>query len=193
MEQSVKTSTARISVVRMARIGLMAAALCVAAPWSIPVGPIPISMATLVVYLAGCVLGAVDGTIAVAVYLLLGAVGLPVFSGFAGGVQKLIGVTGGYLVGYLPLATITGLVADKAKHRWLVVPGMVAGTVVLYALGTAWFMFQSGRTLAESMALCVVPFLPGDALKIAAATLAGIPLRLAMEKIMKRSKPKAEV
>ena len=90
-------------------VAVMAALLCVAGPLTVSIGPIPLSLATFVVYMAGAVLGAKRGTLAVAVYLLLGLVGLPVFSGFTGGLQKLIGVTGGYLVGYLPCALITGL------------------------------------------------------------------------------------
>ena len=179
------------NLIRMCRIAVMAAFLCVVSPWSIPIGPIPISLATLAVYLIGAVLGCVDGTIAVAVYLLLGAVGVPVFSGFEGGLQKLIGVTGGYLVGYLPCVALTGLFADRFRGKgsqWLVIAGMVLGTVVLYALGTAWFMLQTQRSLAESMSLCVLPFLPGDAAKIAVAALAGIPLRHAVEKLLNRTK-----
>jgi biotin transport system substrate-specific component len=65
---------------------------------------------------------------------------------------------------------------------------MVRGTVVLYALGTAWFMLQTQRTLVESMSLCVIPFLPGDAAKIAVATLIGIPLRNTMDKVLHKAK-----
>ena len=194
MEVTSKRKGPRLSVIRMTRIAVFAALLCVAAPWSIPIGPIPLSLATFVVYLTGALLGLVDGTIAVAVYLLLGAVGVPVFSGFTGGIQKLLGVTGGYLVGYLPCVAIVGAAADHTKkHRWLVAVAMVAGTALLYALGTVWFMLQSGRTLAESMSLCVLPFLPGDAAKIAVASALSIPLRAAMEKLLtRRSLPPSE-
>ena len=93
----------------MTIIAVMAALICVAGPLSVSIGPIPLSLASFAVYMAGAVLGAKKGTLAVGIYLLLGLVGLPVFSGFSGGFQKLIGVTGGYLVGYLPCALITGL------------------------------------------------------------------------------------
>ena len=177
----------RNAVVRMCRIAVMAALLCVASPWSIPIGPIPISLATFAVYLIGVVLGCVDGTIAVAIYLLLGAVGVPVFTGFAGGVQKLIGATGGYLVGYLPCVAIVGAVSDwkPGKYLWLIL-SMIGGTLLLYALGTAWFMFQSGRSLVDSLGLCVLPFLPGDAAKITVAVLAGVPLRRVTDKLLHR-------
>ncbi len=188
METNQNSAGVRLPLIRMTRIAVMAALLCVAAPWSVPIGPIPISLATLAVYFIGAVLGAVDGTIAVAVYLLLGAVGVPVFSGFEGGVQKLIGVTGGYLIGYLPCVAATGLAADRFPKRWMVVIGMILGTVLLYAFGTAWFMLQTHQTLTESMTLCVIPFLPGDAAKIAAAALVGIPLRVQMEKWLGKAK-----
>ena len=81
---------------------LFAAILCVAAPFSIPVGPIPITLATFAIYLAAIVLGKKYGTLAVVIYILLGAVGLPVFSGFSGGFQKIVSATGGYIIGYIP-------------------------------------------------------------------------------------------
>ena len=100
---------------------------------SIPVGPIPLSLATFAVYLAGSVLGRKKGTIAVALYLVIGVIGVPVFSGFSGGFQKLAGVTGGYLIGYLPCAYLSGVGAEKReKAGWWFHPlMMVAGTVLL--------------------------------------------------------------
>ena len=157
---------------------VMAALMCLAAPLSVPIGPIPISLATFIVYLAGALLGWKRGAAAVGVYILLGAVGLPVFSGYQGGVQKLLGVTGGYIVGYLPLAVITGLAADRmADRKWALPAAMVAGTAVLYALGTVWFMAMTGNSLGASMGMCVLPFLPGDAAKIAVATVLSVLVR----------------
>ena len=165
-------------------VAVMAALLCVAGPLTVSIGPIPLSLATFVVYMAGAVLGAKRGTLAVAVYLLLGLVGLPVFSGFTGGLQKLIGVTGGYLVGYLPCALITGLAvvpdSPEVGPCWRLPAFMALGTVVLYIIGTAWFMIQTKNSLAASMGMCVVPFLPGDAAKIVAATLIAKPVRRAV-------------
>lgn len=156
-------------------IAVMAALICVAGPLSISIGPIPLSLASFAVYMAGAVLGAKKGTLAVGIYLLLGLVGLPVFSGFSGGFQKLIGVTGGYLVGYLPCACITGLAvkpdSPDSGSQWRLPAFMALGTAVLYLIGTAWFMIQTRNTLAASMGMCVIPFLPGDAVKIVAASL----------------------
>ena len=162
---------------------IFAALICVAAPWTVPVGPIPITLATLAVYLAAAVLGWKKGTVAVVVYLLLGAVGVPVFSGFSGGFARLIGPTGGYLVGYIPCALLTGLVSDRFPKPWGYAVGMVLGTVVLYALGTAWFCVQSGSELGHALAVCVVPFLIGDAIKIAAAIVLASILRPVLERM----------
>ena len=168
----------------MALIGVMAALICVAGPLSISIGPIPLSLASFAVYMAGAVLGAKKGALAVGIYLLLGLVGLPVFSGFSGGLQKLIGVTGGYLVGYLPCACITGLAvkpnSPESGLRWRLPAFMALGTAVLYLIGTAWFMVQTRNTLAASMGMCVIPFLPGDAVKIVAASLLARPVRRAL-------------
>lgn len=165
---------------------LFAALICVCAPWAIPVGPVPISLATFVVYLAAAVLGWKRGCVAVIVYVLLGAVGVPVFSGFSGGVQKLVSMTGGYIVGYIPCALIVGLFADKFSKIWSYAVGMVAGTVVLYALGTAWFIFLAKCTLGYALTVCVVPFLLGDAAKIAAASILTLELRPRVEKFLKK-------
>ena len=98
-------------------IAVLAALLCVVAPLSVPVGPIPISLASFAVYLAGAFLGWKRGTAAVAVYILLGAAGVPVFSGYEGGLQKLAGVTGGFILGYLPCAAVVGLAADRMAEK----------------------------------------------------------------------------
>jgi len=169
----------------MVLTGVMAALLCIAGPLSIPVGPIPLSLASFAVYLAGAVLGWKRGVAAVALYLLIGITGVPVFSGFTGGFQKLAGVTGGYLIGYLFCALITGLGAgtpDRPVSRPLPVTIllMAAGTLVLYIFGTAWFVLQTGKTVGAALGLCVLPFLPGDAAKIIAASLISVPVRRAL-------------
>lgn len=154
---------------------LMAALICIAGPLTLAIGPVPLSLATFAVYLAGAVLGARKGTAAVAVYLLIGIVGVPVFSGFSGGFQKLAGVTGGYLAGYLPCAWLSGIrIRTKEEGRPELLRRMAlmaAGTLVLYIIGTVWFMIQTRNGLGAALSLCVLPFLPGDAAKIAAAAL----------------------
>lgn len=167
----------------MTLIGVMAALLCIAGPFTVAIGPVPLSLATFAVYLAGAVLGWKRGTSAVIIYLLIGIAGVPVFSGFTGGFQKLAGVTGGYLAGYAICALITGLgsgMPRQDKPPWLLPVCMAAGTAALYAIGTAWFMIQTGNALDAALGLCVIPFLPGDAVKIAAAVLIARPVRKAV-------------
>ena len=157
----------------MTLTAVMAALVCIAGPLTIPAGPIPLSLATFAVYLAGSVLGRKKGTIAVGLYLLIGIIGVPVFSGFSGGFQKIAGVTGGYLIGYLPCAYLSGVGAEKRDSMgwWFHTLMMVAGTVLLYTIGTVNFMLHTGNGLGAALSLCVIPFLPGDAVKVAGATL----------------------
>ena len=163
---------------------LMAALICVAGPLSVSIGPIPLTLATFAVYLAAAVLGSKRGTLAVALYLLIGLVGLPVFSGFSGGFQKLVGVTGGYLIGYLPGAWIGGMGVKPGQaapgSRWRLPLFLALGTLAIYVLGTAWFVIQTGNGLVAALSLCVLPFLPGDAIKIGAASLLARPIRKAL-------------
>ena len=173
-----KMNQKQMKVRDMTLTAVMAALICVAGPLVVPIGPIPLSLASFAVYLAGAVLGSRRGTLAVALYLLIGLIGIPVFSGFSGGFQKLAGVTGGYLVGYLPCAFLSGLGGERAEERhrrWILPLMMVLGTAVLYLIGTAWFMFvyarQSGAIgLGTALAWCVIPYLIPDAIKIALAT-----------------------
>ncbi|MBR2768552.1 MAG: biotin transporter BioY [Solobacterium sp.] len=156
----------------LTEIAVMTALLSVLSPISIPLSSlVPISLATLMVMLAGGITGAKNGTIAVLLYLLLGFLGFPVFAGWTGGAGILFGMTGGFLFGYLPLAWCTGLGFHGQESTAKRILGMLAGTLILYLLGTLWFMFFTSSSLMASLAACVIPFLPGDALKIAAVCL----------------------
>ena len=192
-----KTKTA-FSVREMVFTALFAAVMCAIAPVAVPVGPVPITLGSLAVYLAAGTLGAKFGTISVALYVALGAVGLPVFSGFRGGFQIIAGATGGFLIGFILCALATGLIVElfrkieprvAGKRRRLISKyvfyalGMVIGTVLLYTCGTVWFMFVTENTLAASLGLTVVPFLFGDALKIILACIAAPQLRAAIGRL----------
>ena len=140
--------------------------LIIPTPWMVP-----LSMSTLAVFLSGALLGAKWGTLAQGVYLLLGLVGAPVFSGMRGGFQVLAGPTGGYLIGYLAAAALTGWLVERVPVRWMTPVAMAAGLAACYAFGTAWFVLLNHTPLLPALVKCVLPYLPGDALKIAAATL----------------------
>ena len=141
----------------MALIGVMAAVTCILGPLSlaIPVSPVPISLTNLAVYFAIYVLGMKRGTISYCIYLLLGLIGLPVFAAFTGGAGKLFGPTGGYLIGFIFMAL------------------MVLGTAVCYVFGTAWLAYTAHMGFAAALAAGVIPFIPGDLVKIIIAMIAG--------------------
>jgi biotin transport system substrate-specific component len=167
----------------MTAIAIMTAVICVVAPLSIPVGPVPISLATLVIFFSALLLGWKSATISCGLYILLGAVGLPVFSGFEGGMQKLAGPTGGYLLAYILLAAICGIAAERWNGKRIPYAiAMICGCIILYAVGTFWLAMYTGISLKPALLMGVIPFLPGDAIKIAIAVLAGFPLKKALNK-----------
>lgn len=168
----------RISTSTMAVVALMAAVLCVLAPFSIPIGPIPVSLATFGLYLAVIILGRKKATIVCLMYLLMGFIGLPVFSGFSGGPAKVLGPTGGYFLGYLLLTTIAGWFVDKFPgKRGMCVLGLALGTGVCYMVGTVWLSFQMEMRFGAALMVGVVPFLAGDAIKIVIAVWLGSIIR----------------
>ena len=145
------------------------AALIAVCAWiSIP-ADVPFTLQTFAIFAVCGLLGGKRGTVSVLVYLLLGAVGAPVFAGFRGGFASLIGTTGGYLVGFILLALIIAL----AQARFVL--SAAVGLLVCYAFGTAWFLIVYTRTgaitLGVVLAKCVLPFLLPDAVKLALATL----------------------
>lgn len=168
----------KITTYQMAVTALMAAVLCVIGPLSVPIGAIPISLSNFVISLTVWLLGPKFGTLSVAIYLALGAVGMPVFSGYGGGLAKLAGPTGGYLIGYLAMALIGGLFVEKSKGNPVVSGiGLVLGVAVSYVFGTAWFVFQMGCELSYALAVCVYPFIAFDLAKVIVACVVGALLR----------------
>ena len=163
-------------------IALMTAALCVMAPMALPLWSVPCTLATLGVYLAAGLLGPWRGAAAVGLYLLLGGIGVPVFAGFSAGFPHLFGLTGGFLWGYIPCVILAGLLC-RVGRREMTPVWLACGTVVLYAVGVVWYMWQSGTDLATALLVCVTCTLPGEAVKIAVATALILPLRRRMERL----------
>ncbi len=172
-----------VRAMALAAMGAALIAVCswISVPTPLPNG-VPFTLQTFAVCLLTALYGWKLGLGTVAVYLLLGAVGAPVFAGFKNGAAALAGPTAGYIFSYLPYAMLCGLPFRRAQDTF---PGRclmcAVGTAVCYALGTAWFIRFTGRTLAESLSLCVLPFLPGDAAKILLASLLTPRLRSAMK------------
>lgn len=163
---------------QLCMMAMMSAVMCVIAPLSIPIGSVPISAATLVIYLSVYLLGTKMGTVSCAVYLMLGFAGLPVFSNYTGGAAKLLGPTGGYLAGYIFLALVCGLFMEKSSYKmiWCII-GMIAGTAVLYVFGTVWFVIMMKCDIGYAVSACVTPFIIGDLAKIIFSELAGREIR----------------
>lgn len=168
---------------RMVLTGLAAALLCIAGPVAvpIPISPVPISLTNFAICIAAFLLDWKCCGLSVVIYILLGAAGLPVFSGYMGGLQKLAGPTGGYIVGFIFSAMICAFFVEKFGCKTVTnVIGMVIGFLVDDLFGTVWFMLEQHTEFLESLALCVAPYLIGDGLKIAAAAVLGAAIRKAV-------------
>lgn len=153
----------------MVTMALITAVLSVVAPFSIPLPftPIPLSLTTFILYLSLYLFGGRNTFYSCALYLLLGLTGIPVFSGFSGGVGKLLGPTGGFLIGYLFIPLCGGIFLTAKRHGKLTALfGFLLGTLCCYFLGAIWYSFQSGLSLPIAFFTTVVPFLPGDIIKI---------------------------
>lgn len=152
--------------------GLLAAVTSVCSWINVPLffTPVPVNLALIGPYLAGLLLGVKYGVLSQIIYIFMGAVGLPVFAGFTGGVAIIAGPTGGFLVGYILCAAMCGLrfPTERTLSRIIL---MIAGLACCYGCGLIWFMISTHSTLWGGLVACVLPFLPGDAVKIAVATV----------------------
>lgn len=162
----------------MVLASLFAALTAVGALVAIPIGPVPIVLQNFFVMLMGLLLGPRWGLAGVGVYLLAGALGLPVFAGGASGLARFAGPTGGYLVGYLPCVALIGWIAARGRGRRVVdALALVSGTAALYACGVSWLSVVTGLGWGQALALGAVPFLPGDIAKVISAVLLAPSLR----------------
>ena len=160
----------RSAVLNMVFTAMFAAVIALCSIIAIPVGEIPVTLQTLAVCLTAAVLGWKRGVLSVFIYILLGAAGLPVFSGMQGGLGVLAGPTGGYIVGFLATAFIVGFTAERYGRRALPLAlSMAAGVIACYAVGSVWFTVVMKCGIAQTMLTCVIPFLIPDAVKIALA------------------------
>ena len=183
---TVAVDNQKIRTKQMVLIALMTAVTCVLGPLSIPLpfSPVPISLTNFAIFLAIFILGMKNGTISFIIYLLLGAVGVPVFSSFRGGLQVLAGPTGGYLIGFIFLALIMGFALDHFDRKLVpTIIGMIIGMAVCYAFGTVWLAKLLSLSFNEGLMMGVIPYLPGDAAKIIIAAIVGPKLYGATQKI----------
>lgn len=183
---TIKKNNAKLTTLTITRVALATAVICVLGPLSInlPISPVPISLGILGIFLAVYVNGWLYGTLSCMLYILIGFVGVPVFAGFTSGLTKLAGPTGGYIIGYLPLALIAGFFISKFEKKIpLHILGMVLGTLSCYLLGTLWLMISLKLDFSAALMAGVIPYIPADAVKMAIAVGLGIPVRSGIKKI----------
>ena len=170
---------------------MFAALCCATAPISITLpGGVPISLQTAALFLAALLLGPLYGFVAVLVYVLLGAVGLPVFAGFSGGIGSLVGMSGGFIMSWPFAALLAGFIYFKfgrnkkgvVKYAEMIV-AMLLGSVVIYVVGLTQFIFLTKMSIQASLLACMVPFIPGDLLKMVLVAIIVPVLEKAMKSI----------
>ncbi|MCL2095403.1 MAG: biotin transporter BioY [Oscillospiraceae bacterium] len=188
MKQKTRKLSVRLTIRNICYISLFAAAIAVCAQIIIPMPAVPFTLQTFAVPLAGIILGAKKGTLAVLVYILLGMTGVPVFAGFRGGFGVIFGATGGFILSFPVMALIAGIFSDlqnkfklKLKNIRLrilfLACGLILGAGLNYICGLLFFCYITSRSLGEAFALCVTPFLLPDTLKIILAGGIGVSVR----------------
>lgn len=157
---------------------LFVAFIAIGAFIAVPIGPVPIVLQNMFVLLAAIILGPAWGISCVGIYLLIGLAGLPVFSGGGSGIGKLFGPTGGYLLGYIPCVFVTaGISKGLGRKMSSDITAMVIGSLIVYAAGVPWLMAVTSMTFKKALAVGMIPFLIGDALKIIVAAFIARALR----------------
>lgn len=173
---------------------LFAALISAGAYIAIPVGPVPIVMQNMFILLAGLLLSPLSAVSAVGLYLVLGAIGLPVFAGGSGGFAHFFGPTGGYLISYLPAVLCAALIriklvqktgeSSRGRKIMAYVLALLAANAVIYLLGVSWLKIQTGMQWQAAIAAGMLPFLIGDALKSAAAALIALSVGQRIEEMI---------
>ena len=168
----------QFTTLEMVYVAIFGALLAVCSQIQIPL-TVPITLQTFGVFIALEILGGKKGFFSVLVFILLGAIGIPVFAGFTGGLGVLFGSTGGYILGFILTAGIYWIAEKTLGGKlWVRISAMVLGLILCYVFGTAWFMFIYARdngaiTLGQALGWCVIPFLLPDAVKMAVAFVLG--------------------
>ncbi len=169
-----KETKKRFKTIDLAYIAIGAVLITICSWISIPT-TVPFTMQTFAVFFVLSFLGGKRGTIAIIVYVLLGAVGVPVFSHFTSGIGILLGNTGGYMVGFILMGAIYSIVVHLfGKKTWSEILAMVIGLAVCYSFGTVWFLIvytqaNGAVSLTAVLAWCVIPFIIPDIIKLGMA------------------------
>lgn len=178
-------TTMKLTTLDITHIGMFAALTAIGAFVSIPVGPVPITLQSLIVLLSGIIIGSKKAMMSQIAYILLGLIGLPIFSGFSGGFQHMLKPSFGFLIGFIAAAYVTGKISEKGKASLKSLSMAVfAGTIVMYAVGLPYMYYILNIMLAKNFNIMqilnmgMLMFLPGDALKAAMAVFAGKKLKI---------------
>jgi biotin transport system substrate-specific component len=157
---------------RMVFASLMAALTAVGAYIYVPIGPVPIVLSTLFVLLSGLLLGSRWGLASMCLYLLVGAIGIPVFAGGKGGLAHFLGPTGGYLFGYLLASLLTGMISERSHGNsiWEMI-AVIIGSLAIYGFGVPWLKMVTQMSWSKALLVGMVPFLIGDAVKATVALI----------------------
>jgi len=151
---------------------LMAALTAVGAYIHIPIGPVPIVLSTLFVILSGLLLGSRWGLASMGLYLLVGAIGMPVFAGGKGGFVHFIGPTGGYLFGYALASWMTGFISERSRASLILdIFAVIIGSFAIYGLGVPWLKIVTQMSWSKALMVGLIPFLIGDVIKGAVAVV----------------------
>jgi biotin transport system substrate-specific component len=156
----------------MVLASLMAALTAAGAYILVPIGPVPIVLSTLFVLLSGLLLGSRWGLVSMALYLLVGAIGMPVFSGGRGGLAHFLGPTGGYLFGYVFASWVTGLIAERSRGILIFeILSVLTGSLAIYSLGLPWLKMVTQMSWTKTFMVGMIPFLIGDGVKASVAII----------------------
>ena len=167
-----------LSIKNLSLMAIMSALLCLLAPVSIPIGPVPITLSIFIIYIISYLLDANSAVISVFIYLLMGIVGLPVFAGYKSGLGIILGPSGGYLISYLIVVYISSYCNHKYyNNKTFQILAMFIALILCYICGTIWFSIFKKMTFVESLFICVFPFIITDVIKIIAAYMLGTEIR----------------
>ena len=162
----------------LTKVAFYTAIYCVLSPFAFYIGPIPITLSFFAVCLISSITDVKTALFSVLCYILLGVFGIPVFSGFTGGFQKLFDMSGGFIAGYIPMAFIISFFCNKFKTKKFIVPlSCLLGALVCYIIGTCWFCYITKTGIYYSFGITVLPFIPFDAVKIILSSIITSKLR----------------
>lgn len=157
---------------------LFAAITAILAQISIPLpGGVPLTMQTLAVSLAGIILGSKRGFISMLVYTLIGAIGIPVFASFTGGINIVVGPTGGFILSFPLMTFVIGLISEKTDKKMLIFLGVILGSIVNYFVGAVQFALVTNSTFVEAIVVSVLPFVFVGVIKSVLALVIGLTIK----------------